>query len=124
MLEWVGGVDGVLAALLALLLVVRLIIGHRLTPPRGVYLCGAVMGFCGWVAFVLSKGAAVYERRGTISIIWEQWVSMASLILPLEAGFLGWVAIRSRWRWCLLAAGMGVALFLPVVALIINLTHH
>jgi len=117
MFIWVERADGVLAGVLALVLLTRFI-GRWLILPRRLYLGGAVMGFCGWVAFVLSRGSTTYGRAGIVSVVWEQWVSAAPFILPLEGGLLGWLGARSFWRWCFLSAGVAMAL-LPWLAVAI-----
>jgi hypothetical protein len=64
------------------------------------------MGFCGWLAFLLSSGGTSFDQPGTAAFIWQEWLTVAPFALPLEAGLLGWVGVRSLWRWCFLAAGL------------------
>jgi hypothetical protein len=114
MLIWVLRGDGVLAAVTAFLLLARLAT-QRLLLPRGAYVLGAAIGFCGWLAFLFSRGV-VSEQPGTGPFIWQQLLIVAPFTLPLQAGLLGWVGVRSSWRWCFLAAGL-LLVVIPVFLL-------
>lgn len=123
MLIWVLSVNGVLAGILALLLLTRIVAG-RLVLPRGAYLAGALLGFSGWVAFLLSGGSASFEGGGVAAAIWLHWLWVTPAVLPLEAGLLGWVGLRSSWRWCLLAAGLVLSLVLSLLPWVVLLVSY
>jgi len=112
---WVLRVEGLAGAVFALMLAIRFITG-RLVAPRIVYILGALMGFCGWAAYLASSGVVFFEQRGATGVIWQEWLALAPFALPLEGGLLGWVGVRSRWRWCFLAGGILLAL-VPVFLL-------
>lgn len=119
-LRWVLTADGLLVLLLAVVFVVTRL-APRLKPPRSVYGTGALLALCGWAAFWIATGVISSFSGGTFGIsvgggtVFE--VFAASVLLPIEAGLLGWAAIRSRWRWALIAAGVLVS-FPPFLLLV------
>ncbi len=118
-LIWVLRVNAVLADLLALLIIVR-IVTQRLVFPRAVYIGSALLGFGGWVAYLFITGGTPLGREGQASLGWEQWLAVTPFILPLEAGFVGWLGIRSWWRWYMLGAGMVLSLAPFLVMLLLR----
>lgn len=111
MFIWVLRVHGMglLSALLALAVVTRFV--DRRLMPGGACMAGAVMGFCGWLVFVIGPGVTWSSQAESLTaIVWEDWVALASLIVPLEAGLLGWLGTASIWRWFFLGAGLVAAL--------------
>ena len=119
-LRWVLTADGLLALLLAIVLLVPRF-APRLKPPRSVCGTGALLAICGWAAFWIAIGVISSFSGGTFGISvgggagFE--VFAATVLLPIEAGLLGWAAIRSRWRWALIAAGVLVS-FPPFLLLV------
>ncbi len=110
MFIWVLRVHGfgLLSALLGLAVVTRLV-DPRQAPARAC-LDGALTGFCGWVAFAfVSDGIRTLQAGSLMAIVWWWWVALAPLIVPLEAGLLGWLGTRSIWRWLFLGAGVVLA---------------
>ena len=122
-LRWVLAADGLLALLLAVVFIVPRF-APRLKPRRVVYGAGAVLALCGWGAFWVVMGVISSFSGGTVGIAVAVGggigvgVLAASVLLPIEAGLLGWGAMRSRWRWAFVAAGVLVSLppFLLLVA--------
>jgi hypothetical protein len=109
---------GILSAILALAVVTRFV-RRRLMPGRAC-VAGAVMGFCGWVAFAVSPGSSWGIRNPSFAVTaWLDWVAFAPLIVPLLAGLLGWLGTASRWRWAFLGAGVALGV-LPYLAAIIE----
>jgi hypothetical protein len=119
-LRWVLTADGLLALLLAVVFMV-LRFAPRLKPPCIVYGAGALLALCGWVAFWVAIGVTSSFSGGTIGIAVRGGVGVdvfaASVLLPMEAGLLGRAAMRSRWRWALIAAGVLVS-FPPFLLLV------
>ncbi|MEJ2009506.1 MAG: hypothetical protein P8Z30_15345 [Acidobacteriota bacterium] len=120
-LRWVLIADGLLALLLAVAFIVPRF-APRMKPPRFVYGVGALLALCCWVAYWVAIGIISSSGRGTVFGIALGGgvgfdVLAASVLLPIEAGLLGWAAIRSRWRWALIAAGVVVSLP-PLVLLV------
>jgi len=109
-------VDAVLAAILTMLLVLRLVT-RRLIFPKEVYVIAALLGFCGWIAHLFTSGHTT-EREGIVSLIQVAWQAVSPFILPLEGGLLGWWAVRSWWRWCFLVGGVGL-LLLPFLVMVL-----
>jgi hypothetical protein len=107
---------GILTIVLIALLVARLVAGRLILPPEA-YIAGSLAGFSGYIAFLLASGSTTFEGGGIAAEIWEEWLWVAPLILPLVAGFVGWVATRSSLRRYFLATGVGL-LLLPLVAAI------
>jgi hypothetical protein len=120
-LRWVLAADGLLALLLAVIFIVPRF-APRLKPPRFVYGAGALLALCGWVAFWVAIGVISSFSGGTVFGIAVGGgagvdVFAASVLLPIEAGLLGWAATRSRWRWAFVAAGILVS-FPPFLLLV------
>ena len=119
-LRWVLAADGLLALLLAVVFIVARV-APRLKPPRFVYGAGALLALCGWVAFWVAMGVISSFSGGTVGIAVGSGVGVdvfaASVLLPIEAGLLGWAAMRSRWRWALIAVGVLVS-FPPFLLLV------
>jgi hypothetical protein len=119
-LRWVLTADGLLALLMAVVFIVPRF-ASRLKPPRFVYGAGALLALCGWVAFWVAIGVISSFSGGTVGIALRGGVGVdvfaASVLLPIEAGLLGWAAIRSRWRWAFVAAGILVS-FPPFLLLV------
>jgi hypothetical protein len=118
MYSWELGGVGVGTALLTVLLITRLLTG-RLVLSRGANVVAAVAGLFAYVALAFSSGTATVESGGALAVIWDQWLGVAPIILPLVAGLLGWVALRSFWRWCFLVSGVGL-LLLPWLVLLLR----
>jgi hypothetical protein len=120
-LRWVITADGLLGLLLAVVFIVPRF-APRLKPPRFVYGAGALLALCGWAAFWVAIGVISSFSGGTVGIAvgggFGAGVFAASVLLPIEAGLLAWAAVRSRWRWAFVAAGVLVSLppFLLLVA--------
>ena len=93
MFYWELNFDGVLSALLAMLIAARFI-PRRLSPSRGVYAVSSIVGLCSWAVFLLSRGKVSLAEGGTIRHVWQEWLVLAPLFLPLEAALLGWFAVR------------------------------
>jgi hypothetical protein len=119
-LHWVLTADGLLALLLAVVFIVPRFT-PRLEPPRFVYSAGALLALCGWAAFWVAMGVISSFSGGTVGIAVRGGIGVgvfaASVLLPIEAGLLGWAAIRSRWRWALITAGVLVS-FPPFLLLV------
>ena len=111
-LRWVLAADGLLALLLAVLFVVPRF-APRLKPPRIVYGVGALLAFGGWVTYWVAIGLISSFSGGTVGVAVRGGVGVdvfaAAVLLPVEAGLLGWAAMRSRWRWVLITAGVLVS---------------
>lgn len=108
---------GILSAVLALAVVTRFAC-RRLMPGRACVV-GAVMGFCGWVAFLVSPGGSWSIQNPSFAVnAWLDWLAFAPLIVPLLAGLLGWLGTASRWRWVLLGAGVVPGVLPYLVAII------
>lgn len=122
MLYWVLTLNGVLSAILTLLIALRFL-GRPLKPSPVVCAAGSIAGFCAWTAWLLSSGQVTSGEGGIASLIWQQWIWLAPFLVALEAGFLGWYAVRSFWRWFLLAAGPGILLLLVLLALLVRWLH-
>jgi hypothetical protein len=116
MFVWVLRVHGfgVLSAVLGLAIVARLV-DRRLMPGRAC-LDGALVGFCGWAAFIffVRDGNRPLQAGSLTAIVWWWWVVLAPMIVPLEAGLLGWLGTQSIWRWFFLGAGVLLALWLAI----------
>jgi hypothetical protein len=119
-MRWVLTADGLLALLLAVGFFVPRF-APRLKPPRFVYGAGALLALSGWVAYWVAIGVISSFSGGTIGIAVRGGVGVdvfaASVLLPMEAGLLGRAAMRSRWRWVLIAAGVLVS-FPPFLLLV------
>jgi len=120
MLAGVLTADGVAAILLATLICVQLGT-QRFLLPRAVYVFGAVIAVCGWIAYLCSRGSAVMDGLGPAHAVWRGWTFLAVPVLPFEAGFLIQVATKSSWRWCWLVAGVALLLSPILTALIFHL---
>ncbi len=104
---WLNGI-GILSALLALAILIRLV-NRRLMPARAC-LAGAALGFWGWLAFVvIPKGQLSSADQSVAAEVWLFWAAMSPLVVPLEAGVLGWMGSASLRRWFFLAAGVALA---------------
>jgi hypothetical protein len=114
MRPYVLGPDSVIAAGLALL-IISTRIARRLLLPRQVYVMGAVAGFLGWGAFLVTGCSESYSRS-LLTTIWILWIML--LPLPLLAGLSGWLGARPPWRWVFLCAGVAAGL-MPLVAVVI-----
>jgi len=112
MLAWVEGVDSLIAAGLALLLISTRI-ARRLLLPRQVYVLGAVVAFLGWSAFLMTGGSESYASS-LMTTIWLLWISLLPLTLPFVAGLSGWLGARSTWRWVFLSVAAAAELMLLV----------
>jgi hypothetical protein len=119
-LRWVLAADTLLALLLAAVFIVPRF-APRLKPMRFVYGACALLALCGWVAYWVAIGVISSFTGGTVGIAvgggFGVGVFAASVLLPIEAGLLGWAAMRSRWRWALIAAGVLVS-FPPFLLLV------
>ncbi len=104
---WVSWLDGALSALLAILLAMRYLTRRLALPPAAYVVCWGA-GMCGWVAFQLSPGvrSASLVNGGIPATLWYQWQWIGPTVLPVLAAALGWVGVRSHWRWWLLASGI------------------
>jgi hypothetical protein len=99
---------GVLSALLLVAILTRLV-DRRVVPGRAC-LAGSVIGFCGWVAFLLGYRRPWPVPESLTATVWLCWCALAVSIIPLEAGLLGWFGTSSRWRWFVLGTGVALAL--------------
>ena len=99
---------GLLSALLGSAVLTRLV-DRRLVPGRAC-LAGSVIGFCGWVAFLLGYRRALPQPESLTATVWLWWCALAGRIVPLEAGLLGWLGTATLWRWFLLGAGAALGL--------------
>ncbi len=99
---------GLLSALLALAVLTRLVKRRAARGPA--WLAGAVIGFCGWAAFLLGYRRPMPRPGSLAATVWLWWCALAATAIPLEAGLLGWLGTRSRWRWFLLGTGLVLAL--------------
>jgi hypothetical protein len=108
---------GILSALLGLAIVIRLV-SRRLMPARAC-LAGAALGFGGWLAYVVSKGKWGSADRSVAAVVWLFWAAMAPLVVPLEAGVLGWMGAGPIRRWFFLAAGVVLAVSLVLLAILL-----
>ena len=115
MRAWVLGLDGIIAAGLALL-IISTRIARRLLLPRQVYAMGAVAGFLGWGAILVTRGS-VLCTRSLLTTMWILWIMLLPLTLPLLAGLSGWLGARSPWRWVFLCAGAAAGL-MPLAAVV------
>jgi hypothetical protein len=108
---------GALTAFLLLLLFIRLLTG-RLILPAKAYVFLSFVGLTAYVIFLCGSGQFSRPTGGLLAVVWIQWLAIAPILLPLVSGLLGWVALRSFWRWCFL--GVGLALFLlPCVGFLV-----
>jgi hypothetical protein len=108
---------GALTAFLLLLLFVRLLTG-RLILPAKAYVFLSFVGLTVYVVFLCASGQFSRPTGGLLAEVWIQWLGIAPILLPLVSGLLGWVALRSFWRWCFLGLGLAL-LLLPWVALLV-----
>jgi hypothetical protein len=109
---------GALTALLLLLLIARLLTGQLILPAKAyVFLSSA--GLTAYIVFLVAPGGHASFPMGGLAAVWVQWLVIAPKLLPLVSGLLGWVALRSFWRWCFLAVGIGLLLLPYVVALVL-----
>jgi len=106
-----------LTALLLLLLIARLLTG-RLILPTKAYTFLSFAGITAYVVFLFASGHWSRPSGGVSAEILVLWLMIAPMLLPLVSGLLGWAALRSFWRWCLLGVGIGLFL-LPWVALLV-----
>jgi hypothetical protein len=107
---------GALTTLLLLLLIARLLTGRLILPAKAY----AFLSFAGLTAYVVFLLASGHSSRpsGGLAAVWDHWLMMAPMLLPLVSGLLGWAALRSFWRWCFLGAGIGL-LILPYGAALV-----
>jgi len=99
---------GLLGASLALAVLTR--VASRRLMPGPACLAGALAGFSGWAAFLLGYHRALPRPESLTAALWLWWCVLGSSVVPLEAGLLGWLGTRSRWRWFLLGTGLLLAL--------------
>lgn len=111
---------GALTAILLLLLMARLLSG-RLILPAKAYAFLSLLGLTAYIVyFLFASGSYSSPRRGGLAAVWFLWLGIAPLLLPLVSGLLGWVALRSGWRWCFLGAGLGLLLLPFALALVLR----
>jgi len=99
---------GLLSVFLALAVLTKLV-DRALVPPPAC-LAGAVLGFCGWAAFLLGYRRALPQPQSLAATTWLWWCALGASMIPLEAGLLGLFGTTSRWRWVLLGTGLALAL--------------
>jgi len=110
---------GILSALVVLAVVVRLV--HRQLMPGSVCVAGAVVGICASAAYLFAaEGSTGFRTDSLAAKVWVDWVAFAPVLLPLEAGLLGWLGTASKWRWFFLGAGLLLIPLLYLAALIIR----
>jgi hypothetical protein len=111
--------EGALTAVVLLLLFARLLTG-RLILPAKAYPVLSFAGLAAYVGFMFISGQSSRPTGGVLAEVWDQWLMISRLLLPLVSGLLGWATLRSFWRWWFLGAGIGLLLLPWVGALIVN----
>jgi hypothetical protein len=110
---------GALAALQFLVLIANRVT-RRLILPAKVCAFLSLAGFASYICFLFVRGShSIFGPIVGLRGVWIAWTDNARILLPLLSGLLGWVALRSRWRWGFLWVGIGVFLMPYIIVLTI-----
>ncbi len=113
-ISWILPLDGLVLMGLSVMILARFFRGVPVLRPK-LYRIASLVGFFGWVCFLFS-GGSYSGPPGSLSSVIGIVVFLTAFLMPVEAGFVGWLGTTSRWRWSILLTGFLLALAVYYIA--------